>query len=633
MSDLAKKIIGIIQSKGNYESHKERLHNEIQHMDKLNILADLFSIYQKVESGQAHQGQSNDVNSLLAHFLGVTTAWPSAEFGIEKRRTYGRSGFPDIDMDFDHSRRSEIILYLQRKYGEEYVGNIGTLQTLKTKNAVRKAIQVLDPDNTIAFGDGSKPDRQANFQLQNQIVSRTLPKQIMKKADGSLVKSVKEAYDTYPEFKAEMDKYPEVYRVACGIEGSISAYGSHPAGIVISPIPLAQICPMHITRGSDTGESGSTTKTVATQFAMSEVEAMGLIKFDVLGLSTKTALSCAHDSIKEHHGIDIDLTRLPLDDKLTLDLLARGDTNGCFQAEKVGMQQTFKQIGIDSFDDLIVAIAMYRPGPKDYIPELADRKSGRHKVSYPHPLLKRITERTYGIMAYQEQVMQAFMILAELTSTDGYKFMKGCAKKKEDLILQFKEMFLTGAVDQGVPKKVALKIWDDMEKFGGYAFNKSHATSYAYECWKTAYLKAHFPLEFMASRLSVEAQRRDFELVRKYEDDAKKHGIAILPPDLNKSKLRYVKTNENEILRPLIIKDVGDKAAEDIISNQPFKGKDLMYAFAMKVGSAVNTKVVEALCDAKLFGKTPKSQLLREFESIKRDRQRAKGRQRGKRFS
>jgi len=628
LTELGERVLKIVSSKPGFEVHKERLLDEIHEMEKINILNDLYSIYQKIKDGEIKPGPRNDLDSLLAVFLGITTQKPKGVFHNEKRRTYGRAGFPDIDMDFDYARRYEIVTYLQEKYGHDKVGNIGTILTLKTKAAVRKAVEVLDPENSIDYSS-KKPDKSRNFALQNEILNTFSKSQMaFKKADGLLIKNIDDARATFKDFDRYMHQYPKVYEVAKRLEGSISAFGCHAAGIVISSIPLEQICPMHMTHGSDTDDYSA--KTVATQFSMEEVESLGLIKFDVLGLSTKTALALAIKTIKENHGVDIDLARLPLDDKPTLALLTSGLTDGCFQAEKTGMQQTFQQIGIDRFDDLIVAVAMYRPGPKDYIPELSERKSGKRRVEYPHPLLKKITERTYGIMAYQEQVMQAFMALADLTASDGYRFMKGCAKKKSNLIAEYKELFLKSAVARGVPKKVVESIWADMEKFGGYAFNKSHATSYAYECWKTAYLKAHYMLEFMSARMSVEAQRRDFDFVLKCEQDLKKHGYKILPPDINRSKMVYVKVDDKELLRPLIIKGVGDKAAQDIIENQPYKGKDLLYVFAKKVGPAVNTKVFEALCDANLFGTDKsKAQLLRDFETIKKDRKRGQGRQKG----
>lgn len=628
--ELANKILSILQKRGLQDQDKKRVNLELDRMIEIGVLEDLFVLYQKVEKTPSLRGSTNGVNSLLAFLLGVTTAKPSGDFQLSKRRTYGRSGFPDIDMDFDYARRHEIETYLREKYGEEYVGQIGTVQTLKTKAAVRRVIKVLDPDKSTIFGsDGSvvKSDQSQNFAFQNEVL-RTIPN-LMKRADGSLVRTLEEAYKEYNEFRRYMDEYPEVYRIAKRMEGGISAFGCHAAGVVVSPEPLKYICPLHVTHGVvDEDSSTEHSKTIATQFTMSEVESLGLIKFDVLGLSTKTAISFACKWIKENHDVEIDLANLPLSDSATLKLLTTGETDGCFQLENYGMKETLRTIGIDSFDDLVVAIAMYRPGPKDYIQDFARRKRNPSSVTYVHPIVERYTKKTYGIIVYQEQAMQIFVDLAGLTPSEGYVFIKGAAKKKPELFQSMKQRFIEGASRKS-SASIAEAVWKQMEPFQGYAFNKSHACSYAYESWKTAYLKAHFSLEFMAARMTVEAQRRNFEDVNKYEADAQKNGIKILSPDLNRSKLHYAIVGENELLRPLIIKGVGDKAAEEIIANQPYRGSDLVEAFSQKVGKAVNTKVVEALCDAKLFGTLRKSKVLQGFEIIKQDRARTKGKQVG----
>jgi DNA polymerase-3 subunit alpha len=627
MEELSKKFWETITA-NRPDADMQRVKEELQYLEESSLLEDVQHHLITVEKNPKRRGDKNESNSAVLFYLGTTTQSHdlSRPIYIPKRRTYGRAGFPDIDMDFDYELRHLIDEYLIQKYGSDKVAKIGTVQQLKTKAAVRRVIKVLDPENSVVFdrsGKRVKDDRSLNFQLEQKVLS-CLPS-LMKRVDGSFVNSVKAASEEYDVFGRYMQEYPEVYRVARHMEGGISAFGSHAAGMLISPEPLERICPLHVTRGDmDSGKE----KTIATQWTMFEVELLGLIKFDILGLSTKTAVNRAHQLVLDRHGIDIDLGNLPLDDQPTLDLLKGGKTDGCFQLENTGMKQTLQQIGISSFDDLIVAIAMYRPGPKDYIPMFARRKHGREQVRYGHPLLEKITRRTFGILSYQEQVMQAFMVLADLTASDGYAFMKGCAKKKRNLIDKYKEPFFKGCKKNEIPPAVTEKIWADMEKFGGYAFNKSHATSYAYESFKTAYLKAHFPIEFITARLSVDATRRNFDDVAKYERDAHaNYSLKILHPDLNRSKLAYTIVGESEILRPLIIKGVGDKAAEDIIKHQPYKGKDLFFSFARKVGPNVNTKVVEALYDAGLFGKEKtRKQLLRDFETIKKDQKRNRGR-------
>lgn len=618
MINSKEKLLKIVVNKNPelLKKFEDRISKELEQMEKWNVLDDLLSLYYDIENDENEIGDKNDTNSLVAYAIGVTTKKPTKSFiKNNKRETYGRSGWPDIDMDFDCFYCEDILKYLREKYGENHVGPIGTVQTLKVRSAIRNAIRILDPEKDIVF-NGKQMDIKANVRRQDEILESLPPAGMpMLKPDGSHVKSVSDAYNTYPAFAKFMDIYPEVYKAAKKLENSIHAMGQHPAGVILSPHPLSEVCPLHIT-----SEGGSSPKkAIATQFTMNEVEDLGYIKFDILGVSTKSALSEAVRVIKKNHSIDIDLSKIPLDDKPTLDLLTKGDTIGCFQAERPGMQKTFKQIGIDSFKDIVISIAMYRPGPMDYIPELSERKKGNQKVSYYHPSMKEIAMDTWGILVFQEQIMQAFMVLARLSASDGYKFMKGCAKKKQHLIDAYEEQFYKGATRNGVSSNVIKRIWADLIKFSNYAFNASHSTAYALECWKTAYLKANFMIDFMVARLSVEAKRRKFDLVKQFEKDCLSHGIKIYDVDINRSKMEYIQVGEKAILRPLIVKGIGDKAAEEIIRCQPFEGKDLIYAFLSKVGNIVNARVIDALCDAKLFGKKPKEEVRQIYANIRKD--------------
>ena len=638
MSEILLKINKVLAEKQIDQTDREILNSEIEYLQKYELLDDVYLLYQKIQKGYL-PGDKNIVNSMLLYQLGVTNKKPESTINVKPRRTYGRDGFPDIDMDFDYEKRHLVVEYIVNKYGREYVGNIGTKLKLKTKAALRRSIKILDPENFIVFdkdGKKIKDEKSENVKLENTIL-KTLPK-IMRRADGTFVETVDAAYEEYSEFRRFMDQYPEVKRVASRMEGGTVANGVHPAGIVISPIPLKYICPLHLTkddRQSDVDENKASEKIMATQFTMADVESLGLIKFDILGLSTKTAIYKTNKLIKERYNKDIDLNNLPLDDKAALRLMSSGKTDGCFQLEGHGMKQTLMQIGIDSFDDLVVAIAMYRPGPKDYIPYYAKRKKGLEKVNYQHPLYEKITKNTFGIIVYQEQCMQIFMELAGLTASQGYTFLKGCAKKKPELIAKFKETFISGCLRNKVEKTTAENIFADLEKFAGYAFNKAHSCSYAYESYKTAYLKAHYPTEFFAARLSAELDRRMFDLVDKYAHDAiTNYGIKILPPNLNKSKLSFAIVDEKTLLCPILAKSVGKKAAMEIVKNQPYTGHDKLLSFAMSVGGAVNIKVMEALYDLGVWGKEiKKAKLLKDFENIKKDKKKIKGRPVGDMFS
>lgn len=634
MSELIEKIEKILSSKTDIDWN--RVKTELSYFENINVLEDIYVLYKKTSENNC-PGNLNPFNSAVLYFLGITNAKydDSKPINVPKRRTYGRDGFPDVDMDFDYERRHEIMEYLNEKYGRDYVGNIGTIQTLKTKNAVRRVIKMLDPENSVVFNkDGSKikDERKNNIELENRILD-TLP-ELMKKADGTNIKNIKEAYEEYSEFRRYMDQYPEIMRIASRLEGKISASGVHAAGVVLSPIELKYICPMHVTRGNDSSpDAVDAGRVLATQFAMADVESLGLIKFDILGLSTKTAIDKTIKLIKERYNLDLDLSKIPLDDKKTIELLRSGKTDLCFQLENHGMKESLRQISVDSFEDLVVAIAMYRPGPKDYIPLYAKRKKGIEKVTYYHPIVKDILSSTQGIVVYQESCMQVFMRMAGLSNTDGYKFLKGCAKKHPEIVEQYKNLFIQGCVNNGVEKPVADKVFKDLERFSGYAFNRAHAVSYALESWKTAFLKAHYPTEFFAARLSVELKRRRFTEVEKYEKDAiNNFNIKLLPPSLNKSKIHYVISGESELIRPFLSKGVGLKAAEEIVKNQPYKGADLFFNFVTRAGKNISTKVMEQLWKDGIWGNVKKDKILNDFDGIRRGMRSAKGKPLGDMF-
>lgn len=635
-TELGRKIFSAIQS-GHTSFDKDRVYLEIQFMEDHGVCGDVVNLYNKAKQSPELIGHDNVINSLVCYLLGITDKEPGT-FKLVPRRTYGRSGFPDIDLDFNHDRRHEIIEYLINKYGREYVSNIGTVQRLTVKNCLHKTIMVLDPDHSVVFdesGKKTKDDRSENYELRSRIVGR-LPN-IMKRHDGTLVKSIGEAYKEYSGFRQEISAYPEVYRVSQNMEGGISAYGVHAAGMCLSPIPLRYIAPLHVTAGQiqEDEDSASAEKTMATQYTAGDTESLGLIKFDILGLLAKTVITMTTDLIKERYGKTIPIDSLPINDATTLKLLRTGKTDGIFQLEEHGMQRTILEIRIDSFNDLVAAIAMYRPGPLQFIPEYARRKKDPKSVTYLHPIVEKHTKNTYAIIVYQEQAMQIFVELAGLTSSEGYLFIKGSAKKKPELFQSMKNRFVKGATAKS-SKEIAEEIWRQMEPFQGYSFNLSHAVSYGYESWKCAYLKAHYPLEFMVARLSIAALERKFEKgdVPKLEEDCVKNlGIKLLPPHLNESKTVYTIVDEKTLRRSLVLKHVGNTILEDIVKHQPYKGVDIVESFANKVSQTIGTKVVEVMCDAGLFGNVSKNKALRTFESIKNDRKKSKGEQKGDLFS
>lgn len=420
-TDLGKKIYSLVSDHGEFD--KDRVCQEISLFEEYDVCGDILTLHNKKNCYT-----NNRINSLVCYLLGITSKLPDGPLLIEKRRTYGRVGFPDIDMDFNHHRRGEIFDYLYNKYGRDRVANIGTVQRLTIKNCLHKTISVLDPEQSVIFdsaGNKVKNDTSDNFALRLKIVE-TLPKQpILKDGKGNVINTIEKAYEEFSDFRKMMDKYPEVYRVACHMQGGISAMGSHAAGVVVSPIPLCEISPVHLTGKIKDNEDDNDNKTIATQFTAEDVESLGLIKIDILGLLTKTVIRMTCNLIRDRHGIEINTEKIPLDDKKTFELFKNGHVDGCFQLENWGMQKTLQEIGIDSFDDLVAAIAMYRPGPMDFIPVYASRKKNPKSVSYLHPIIEKYTKNTYGIICYQEDTL--------ISLVDG-RHVPICEIKKGDIV-------------------------------------------------------------------------------------------------------------------------------------------------------------------------------------------------------
>jgi len=623
------------------DRYRERARAEFRYLRSEDILDSLTRRWKKVLEYPYIKGNDNKLNCLLGFLLGITTRDPLAceadlqPFSIPKRRTYARAGFPDVDMDFCTFRRAEVMQYIKERFGEANVGQIGTILVYHTKSAIRQAVKVLDPNKSITYDEkgkvihtGAEKDKMA---LENEIMN-IFPKGDLETPDGKPIESVQEACDAFPEFAEKMEQYPEIKEVAEKLHNVISAFGKHAGGVIISPVPLERICPLHTTGGG--GKSGAK-RSMTTQFTMEEVESLGLIKIDILGVATKTAVDWAVRDIKAGLGVDIDLARIPITDQATIDMLKTGHTDGCFQLEGYGMQKTLQDIKVDSFNDLVLTVAMFRPGPKQYIPEICQRKNHGKAIVSPHPLTQDITSPTYGILAYQEQIMYAFMACAGLDLDDGYVFMKGCAKKKPKIIASYKDQFFAGAKARGIDQDTIERIWSDLEKFAGYSFNKSHAVSYTYDSWKTAYLKRHFPEYFIAARMSVESERREFDKVLKYRNDAVEHfGFSILASDLNLSGTRWLPVGERSIREPLIMKDIGVKAAEEIIRLRPYEGHDAFEKFSLHAGAAINKTVVAAMVDAGLWKAFPgadgrvrsRAELVPLFDSIRSDKKRLQSR-------
>lgn len=463
------------------EEYKKRCEEEVIVMQTApglsadSVLEEFYSIFKKMNG---KKGSNNVVNSVVAYCLGITSKLPnlSEEF-LPARRIFARAGFPDIDADFEYERRHEVYEYLISKYGRDRVGNIGTYGTLKMKSYITRAVKALDLAGSFHLGKESYVKN--NNLLVREIID-SLPEQrgafLKVRDDGGedhVIKNLSDAIEYCEDFSKYLNKYPQISQHSSRIEGLASNYGVHAAGIVISGEPLCRIAPLRATSKMD-DESGVD---FATQFAYEDLEYLGLIKFDILALSTLSVISETLRTIKSRLDIDIDVENLPLEDDKTFELYRSGNLVGVFQCEERGMQKTMMQISVDRFEDICAGIALFRPGPMASIPKYCSRKKGQESIDYFDdsiaPYVTEILKPTYGILVYQEQVMQICNSLAGLTVSDGYQVIKAVGKKKEDQLKRYKNIFVDGTVANGVSKELASKYWQDfIMPFAAYGFNK-----------------------------------------------------------------------------------------------------------------------------------------------------------------
>lgn len=619
---------------------------EVEGMDGAPVLEKFYAIW-KSTSGK--HGNENKINSWTAYYLGMTNKKPSGDF-LPMRRAFARKGFPDIDSDFDYEYRNEIYDYIIEKYGRPNVGNIGTYQALKLKSYVRRAFKALDPDHLYADTKEGKERWKKEANEKADEIVKSLPPQIgavLKVEDEEgvehVIKTVADAVQYCEDFRRYINKYPAILQHSRHIQGLLSSYGVHPAGIVISSVPLEQIAPLRTSKiKAGTDEDGQTQYAFATQYANEDLEFMGLIKFDVLALSTLSVIARTKQLVLENYDIDLDIENLPLEDKKTFDLYRSGKLLGVFQCEKPGMQRTMVNIGVDRFEDIIAGVALFRPGPMDSIPTYAARKKGEQKIDYFHPTIepyvKPYLETTYGVLTYQEQVMQICNSLAGFSIGDGYAVIKAVGKKVEALLAKYRSSFVKGCMNNGVPEQVATDYWDKfITPFANYGFNKSHSACYGYMSYITAYLKAHFPEEFMVSHLNVflNSNKQDkYEKIAEYEREMERMGMEFLPRSINKCGFDYTIAAKRDKskgvlksqIRPsLRCKGLSTRAAKEIIAQQPYQD---LAALAFKTDTkVVDTKSIESLCLAGFFrdknGKKIKvDEILEQFSGLREDRKR-----------
>ncbi len=512
-------------------------------------------------------GRGSGAGSLVAYSLGITDIDPLPyDLLFERFLNPERKSMPDIDVDFCFERRDEVIAYVKSRYGEDRVAQIAAFGTLKGKQAIK------DVGRVLGFGY-AETDRMAKLY--------PAPKQ---GKDYPLEK----ALDMEPRLREIRDtgqREKELFDNALKLEGLFRQTTKHASGVVISNRPLVEDVPLFVDRDG----------LLLTQYAYNEIDAIGLIKFDFLGLKTLTLISSAVRRIREGRGIDLDPSALKLDDKKTYELLGRGDTVGIFQMESGGMRKLLTDLRPSTFEDVIAVLALYRPGPLDsgMVEEFIKRKRGKEPIRYLHPGLESILAETYGVIVYQEQVMKIAQVLAGYTLGDADNLRRAMGKKKAEEMARERVRFMDGAAKQELKAELAGEIFDQMETFAAYGFNKSHSAAYALVSYQTAYLKAHHPQEFMAALLSMEMG--DTDKTYKNIADCRERGIRILPPDVNQSLSDFTVAGDDIRFGLGAVRGVGGKAIETILGVRETPFTSLADVCRRVRGPVVNKRVYESL--------------------------------------
>jgi len=552
-------------------------------------------------------GRGSAAGSAVAYCTRITNVDPIAyDLLFERFLNPDRVSLPDIDIDFDDEGRQKVIDYVINKYGSNQVAQIITYGTMAAKSAIRDTARVL------------------NLPLSEADKLAKLVPDIKLKALFDLTKDRAKLADKLKGNGEDLGKADELIRISKGydelsktinqatiLEGSVRNLGIHACGVIITPGDITDYVPVALAKDSDM---------VCTQFDNSVVESAGLLKMDFLGLKTLTLIKDAVKIVKERHGINLDPDNFPIDDVKTYELFQRGETVGIFQYESPGMQKYMRELKPTVFADLIAMNALYRPGPLAYIPSFIKRKHGSEPISYDLEDMKEYLEETYGITVYQEQVMLLSQKLAGFTKGEADVLRKAMGKKQKDVLDKMKPKFVEQASAKGHEAKKLEKIWTDWEAFASYAFNKSHSTCYAWIAYQTAYLKAHYPAEYMASVLSN--NMNDITQVTFFMEECKRGGIAVLGPDINESNSGFAVNKEGQVRFGLAaIKGAGGAAVEAIIAEREKSGTyKNIFEFCKRVNSrAVNKKTLEALAMAGGFDCFPEHHRRQYLESADGD--------------
>src|ERR1700723_3123151 len=551
--------------------YESRLSAEIQMIQKMRFAGYFLIVWDFIRYARAQEvpvgpGRGSAAGSLVSYALQITDVDPlQYDLLFERFLNPERVSMPDIDIDFCMRRRGEVIEYVRQTYGEKSVAQIITFGTMAAKAVLKDAGRALN----MPYGEVDKIAKMIpatlNIELEDAL-KQTPQLESLRKTD---------------------ERVKELVEVALRLEGLTRHASTHAAGVVISPQPLTEIVPLY----------KSTKDEIATQYDMNALGRIGLLKMDFLGLTTLTVLSDAVKLIKQNRGTDIDLDTLPLDDEASYKLFARGDTTGIFQFESTGMRDILKRYQPTQIEDLTALNALYRPGPIQggMIDDFIGRKQGKKKVTYDLPELQEILAETWGVILYQEQVMQIANRLAGFSLGEADLLRRAMGKKKHEEMAAQREKFVTGCIARKVPQKKAEKLFDLMAEFAGYGFNKSHSCAYALLAYQTAYLKTHYPVEFMAAMLTSETGNT--EKVVKYINEARSMSITVLPPDVNSSAMNFTPIGDQIRFGLCAIKNVGENTVSGILQARETLGHfTSVFQFCESIDTRLlNKRVLESL--------------------------------------
>ncbi|HEV2222033.1 MAG TPA: DNA polymerase III subunit alpha [Candidatus Acidoferrales bacterium] len=588
--------------------YEQRLSDEIEMIKKMRFSGYFLIVWDFIRYARAQgvpvgPGRGSAAGSLVSYALRITDVDPlEYDLLFERFLNPERISMPDIDIDFCMRRRGEVIEYVRQKYGEKSVAQIITFGTMAAKAALKDVGRALD----MPYGEVDR-------------LAKLVPNQL----NVSLEDALKEG-SPLALARDKDERVREVVEVALRLEGLARHASTHAAGVVISPQPLTEIVPLY----------RSTRDEITTQYDMNALERIGLLKMDFLGLTTLTVLDDAVLLIKQNRGVDIKLADFPLDDAPTYAIFARAETSGIFQFESHGMREILRRYQPTRLEDLTALNALYRPGPIQggMIDDFIARKHGKKKVAYDLPELEEILSETYGVILYQEQVMQIANRLAGFSLGEADILRRAMGKKKREEMAAQREKFLVGCAARKVPSKKAEKIFDLMAEFAGYGFNKSHSCAYALLAYQTAYLKTHFPVEFTAALLTSEIGNT--EKVVKYINEVRGSGIRVLPPDVHQSSLYFTPVGEDIRFGLAAIKNVGENTSKAICESRAARGNFLnIYGFCSAIEPRfLNRRVLESLVKAGAMDcfNAPRARLWAAIESAmshgqKMDHQRAVG--------